>query len=603
MLWLAGLLVVLNILYQPPSIPRKYNLKEGDIATRDIIAPYDFEIMKTDEELEQARNEIAYRIPKVFDYDVVALESLKVSLNNLNAIFDSLGKTNLSDESRLRAIQLDFPISASLFRFLGNRYQRTKTINEAITIYSRLMFKGLLEKKPAAGSRIIMIDMRGREILESLDNLYDSADLESLIARRTPEFRDLIRDFFRPNLILNESKTENKIEIILASIPKSKGRILKGERIIEAHRRVDREALEKVRALEKTYTLLGLIAWLRIFLGRNLLYILLVFFFFRYDTIKRHQVLEKTNFYFLIFNVCLFLLVVKGISLFTRSFYLYPIAFSTFLISLFLGLDAALIFATALASTLAFIRSDMTLFYFLIISGLGAASLKMIMKSRMDFYLISLIIAVVNIMAVALIHLYFRPDSRLLPNVAEAFLNGFISGFSVFFVLPFFERVFNVTTDFTLLELGNLNLPIFKEMALTAAGTYHHSIMVGNLAEAGANAIGANPLLARVAAYYHDVGKLKKPGYFIENQMEKTNPHDQLTPQVSALVILSHVKEGADLAKKLGLPQIILDIIQQHHGSTTIETFYRKALHRAQVQSPTQNSAILDQGRRRLKRP
>jgi putative nucleotidyltransferase with HDIG domain len=145
-------------------------------------------------------------------------------------------------------------------------------------------------------------------------------------------------------------------------------------------------------------------------------------------------------------------------------------------------------------------------------------------------------------------------------------------------LLPLFEKLFDFTTDLTLLELGNLNLPLFKEMAIEAPGSYHHSIVVGSLAEAAARVIGADPILARVGAYYHDIGKLKKPEYFIENQIGVKNPHDALKPQMSALIIISHVKDGVEMAKKMKLPRKLINIIERHHGTTTIELFYKKAL-------------------------
>jgi hypothetical protein len=144
--------------------------------------------------------------------------------------------------------------------------------------------------------------------------------------------------------------------------------------------------------------------------------------------------------------------------------------------------------------------------------------------------------------------------------------------------LPLFEKLFDFTTDLTLLELGNLNLPLFKDMAIDAPGTYHHSIIVGNLAEAGARYIGADPVLARVGAYYHDIGKLKKPEYFIENQIGMRNPHDTLKPQMSTLIIISHVKDGIEMARRMKLPKKVIDVIEQHHGTSMIELFYRKAL-------------------------
>jgi hypothetical protein len=162
-------------------------------------------------------------------------------------------------------------------------------------------------------------------------------------------------------------------------------------------------------------------------------------------------------------------------------------------------------------------------------------------------------------------------------SLGEGVVNSIIVNLSFVLFLPLFERMFDFTTDLTLLELGNLNLPIFKDMAIEAPGTYHHSIVVGNLAEAGARYIDGDPVLARVGAYYHDMGKLKKPEYFIENQIGMKNPHDLLKPQMSALIIISHVKDGIEMAKKMKLPRKIIEVIEQHHGTTMIEMFYKKA--------------------------
>ncbi len=158
---------------------------------------------------------------------------------------------------------------------------------------------------------------------------------------------------------------------------------------------------------------------------------------------------------------------------------------------------------------------------------------------------------------------------------------GFLGAIAVTMIvsatLPFFETVFDVATDIKLLELLDPNHPLLKSLVYTCPGTYHHSIMIGNLAEAAAEAIGANPILARVGAYYHDIGKMDKPEYFIENQRPAENKHDRLAPSMSSLIISSHVKEGVELARKHRLPSAVIDIIRQHHGTSLISYFYQKA--------------------------
>ena len=144
--------------------------------------------------------------------------------------------------------------------------------------------------------------------------------------------------------------------------------------------------------------------------------------------------------------------------------------------------------------------------------------------------------------------------------------------------MPYFENSFNILTNIKLLELSNFSNKLLKELLLIAPGTFHHSIMVGALSEAGAEAIGANSILCRVASYYHDIGKMKRPKYFVENQQGIINPHNNLKPQISALIITSHRKDGYILGKQYGLPKEILDIILEHHGTTLVQYFYYKAL-------------------------
>jgi putative nucleotidyltransferase with HDIG domain len=164
--------------------------------------------------------------------------------------------------------------------------------------------------------------------------------------------------------------------------------------------------------------------------------------------------------------------------------------------------------------------------------------------------------------------------------VNDAIWFGFcavLSGLLMTGLLPFIERVFDVQTDLSLLELGDISHPLLQELIRRAPGTYNHSINVASIGEAAADAIGANGLLVRVGAYFHDIGKMLKPGYFVENQGEGGNRHDSLLPAMSTLVIIAHVKDGADLARQHHLPQRIIDFIEQHHGTTLVEYFYRQA--------------------------
>ena len=156
--------------------------------------------------------------------------------------------------------------------------------------------------------------------------------------------------------------------------------------------------------------------------------------------------------------------------------------------------------------------------------------------------------------------------------------SGIFTAMLVGGALPLLESMFKITTDISWLELADLNHPLLKRMTIEAPGTYHHSLVVANLAEAAAEAVGANPTMCRVGAYFHDIGKLVKPEYFTENMSADRNPHHELAPTMSALIIIAHVKEGVDLALKYKLNQEIIDVIQQHHGTTMVIYFYKRAL-------------------------
>jgi len=157
------------------------------------------------------------------------------------------------------------------------------------------------------------------------------------------------------------------------------------------------------------------------------------------------------------------------------------------------------------------------------------------------------------------------------------FIGGILSSVLVLGITPIVESLFRYSTDIKLLELANMDNPLIKDLILQAPGTYHHSVIVGSLVEAAAKSVSANPLLSRVSAYYHDIGKLKKPLYFIENSGSAENKHDNLTPKMSSLILLSHVKDGIELAREHRLGQRLAHIIQQHHGTSLISYFYKKA--------------------------
>lgn len=256
-----------------------------------------------------------------------------------------------------------------------------------------------------------------------------------------------------------------------------------------------------------------------------------------------------------------------------------PLPVGAMLVTLLFDFHTAIIFSFTVSILTGLWLQDASYTFYAFVGSLTAAFSVIRCKKRSALIWGSFAVLVVNVFTVIIL-LLFKGDiftSKTLSSVAFAALSGVSVAAIVSIVLPLLEYTFNITTDISLLELLDLNQPVMRNLVITAPGTYHHSVIVGNLAESAAEAVGVNPLLARVSAYYHDIGKIKMHEYFIENQGGPVSKHDKLTPHMSSMIIINHVKEGVEISKQNKLPQPIIDIIQQHHGTSLITFFYQKA--------------------------
>ena len=266
--------------------------------------------------------------------------------------------------------------------------------------------------------------------------------------------------------------------------------------------------------------------------------------------------------------------------------FLLPLAFGPMLATILVnsGAGAVLGLWTAFAAAIFAGHSFTVLTTGLITTGVAVYAARDVHK-RSQMFKAGLMIGVAQVyVVVAMAALNLTAPDIVLRQVIACLLNGMITTLSVLLVLPLFETVFDSTSDITLLELSDLSHPLLQRLALEAPGTYHHSLLVANLAQTAAAEIGANGLLVRIGAYFHDIGKLSKPELFIENNLA-TNIHDELAPSMSALLITAHVKEGIGLAMLGNLPRIIIDMIQQHHGTSLVAYFH----HRAKMQLKQRN--------------
>lgn len=276
----------------------------------------------------------------------------------------------------------------------------------------------------------------------------------------------------------------------------------------------------------------------------------------------------------------LIVLGVKAILISSWSVYLIPLASVSMLVAILISPGVALMFTVILSifiGVLTGVRFEVVVTMFA--GGFVSIYSVINVRRRRNLTKAGFLIGLTNIVSIITMGLInFMPINQLVLESGWGLANGVLSAIIVTGVLPVFEIVFGITTNISLLELSDLNQPVLKELVLKAPGTYHHSLVVGNLAESAAEAVGANSLMARVGAYFHDIGKIRMAPYFSENQPKAENKHENLSPTISSLIIINHIKEGADLAKKYKLGEAINDIIIQHHGDDIVHYFYHRAL-------------------------
>ena len=303
--------------------------------------------------------------------------------------------------------------------------------------------------------------------------------------------------------------------------------------------------------------------------------------------LDRINFLRSKNLFLLAIMVFMIAVLFETCIMTPLNMYLIPMAGISILLVLLVSFAAS--FTTTLIISLIFgliIQGRLDLFLIMFLGGTLGAIVAMNARRRNRLMNAGLLVGIFNFLAISCLGLFRgNPTTALFREAGWGFGSGIISSFLAMGLLSVFENFFNITTNITLLELSDLNNPILKDLILRGPGTYHHSLVVGNLAEAACDSICANSLLARVGAYYHDIGKLDKPEYFSENELEAKSPHEELKPSMSSLIIVNHVKDGVDLARKHKLPSSIVDFIEQHHGTSLIYYFYQRALEKVEDDS------------------
>lgn len=415
-----------------------------------------------------------------------------------------------------------------------------------------------------------VLDPDGKEKAKQLINRFFDEDAKG--SEDSIKFaRNLTYDLIRANYVINDVETQEKREKARASIDDiviRKGQIVveDGEAVTEAHKAVLKElGFWKDDTVSHGIKFIGALLIAIIVMSIQWLYL------FKFEK----EIFDKDKNLILISTISIVSLVLcRVVSIISP--YLIPLTLAPLLMMLLLKSDVAITMGILNSILLLVItNANIPMSCILVINSILAAVFLKNMEQRNDILITTLYIAIINTALIGCVQIMLSEISyvNVLVNCLYVFLGVIFSGILSIGFLPFLESFFDIVTNVKLLELSNPNHPLLKRLVMEAPGTYHHSVLVGNLSEMAAQAVKANSVIARVGAFYHDIGKIKRPIFFKENQKGE-NPHDNITPNLSTLIITSHVKDGLELAKEHKLPMAIKDIIVQHHGSTVVKYFY-----------------------------
>jgi len=613
---LIGLFLLLVALIFTGRRSYKVVLHEGDISLKDIYAPYDFTYPgEIDEAKTKALRDKALKgfLP-IFDIELGYWDKKRKILSEfpreladvkrLKDIDDNLrveklkGKINLEIEGNLL-----LPFLQEDVRFLEEKLLSvldklsSKIITDAATI-DRLIESNKEE--------IIVRDRHlNVEAKIARSDLYTKDELKPVIEKElaaegvggeelSKAFTNLLQALLTPNLIYNQEETEARRKALLEGIPPVYNQILvkKNELIIEKGLKVTKTHLLQLDQLTKEEMSRTKIAYLGGIIIFLFIFILIMPTYLSFYRKRLFQ--DIKNLYLLSIVVLSTVSLIKLIVSSPLSSYFIPIAAATMLVTILLDSGVAFMLSIMLSVFAGVIAGNR--FDIMVVSLVGSiAGIYFIrgVRHRSQILKAGLFVGLSKFTMICGIGLLSGLEAEVfLKEGYWGIASGIVSSAIVMLLLPIFEFLFKITTDITLLELSDLNHPLFKKMVLNAPGTYHHSLIVGNLAEAASDAIGANSLLARVGAYYHDIGKIEKAEYFSENEISQKSPHEKLTPSMSALVIQSHIKDGIELAKRYNLNKTIIDFITQHHGTSLIYYFYQRALEKIEDEEKLKEEAF-----------
>ncbi len=618
----AVLLSLLFVVFHHNSVPE---YQPGDVATEDVRALQDVTYQDkeaTAEEREKARRQSQ----AVYDFDGVLVDRIKRDLSQAFSTARSIlaeksvpskGPLSPAEKAELLA-ELEPSLGRSLLTnalplFLQERFSASlegRMIRVLDTVLRGCIVDGqgwpqFLRDQPAG---IIVRDntTQGERPLATAYMARNRTVAREYLREFQPEFADLSpRDraqllgfmdtLLVPNLIYNQVETEKRRDAAASRVSPVEITIKQGKTIVRKGEIITPVTVSQLAALrneQKPTTLLAQFFGFLFFVAA-FLYGLWRYFLLYQNRLRkiRHQMLLILLVLVAVFGVVRILTGLADIlsqrlpaEVFRGPFQLYyviPFAFGAILITLLVDVNLGIIASMLVATLSGLFYGDSYIAAYSVLGSLAGVYSVRHYRDRAAILKAGLTISLVNIVCILGIDGLRQTTMTLWGTVLQlgcGFISGALASALASTLLPTLESLFKITTDIRLLEMSNLNAPALRRLSVEAPGTYHHSLMLATLAETAAEAIGANSLLVRVGAYYHDIGKLLKPEYFVENQSFGINKHDSLSPNMSCLIIASHVKDGLELAKEMRLAQNISDLIPQHHGTRIMTYFYRKAI-------------------------
>lgn len=589
-LWFALLIVLTFLILSTNFMNGRVSLREGEIAPSNVYYFGAATTFVSQTYTEQAQSLAAGEVAQIYKYDENVIVDLQVQIDSLFDALHSVRVSQQSDESRLLALNA---------LLLPEPEEGEEAVAPATSVLHYFMaldnasedrLRNTLKNAVVAGYGLGDFDESALpQVVEQCRANVRSTAADANAADFMLQAMEMLE--FKPTHVFDQVATMEAVSQAIKSVQPISVTVYPGQQVITRGDQVTAADIETLEACNLQQSGSALKPYIGLFLLVIICYALLQLYCTKLSGDNQISV-EKISLIALLFVIIL--LIGRVITLMnfeseiTTDWMLglaIPVPAFAMLISALVNKRTA-IFATLIVSIFIGIMCGAHMMYIFaaLVGGLVGVLQVRNMDSRSHYALAVAYITLAYVLVVISWCAMWNYDvSAVGIGLLMAAINGVLSVILAVGTLPLLESMFSITTEIRLMELSNLNHPLLKKLMIEAPGTYNHSILVGNLAEAAADQIGANGLLVRVASYFHDIGKTKRPYFFVENQKVGDNPHDKLQPSLSTLIITSHTKEGAELAAQYKLPTEIIDIIEQHHGTGLVKGFYNKALENAKA--------------------